>query len=131
LGLQAAVIEYARNVLNLKGAHSTEVNPETEHPLVIDMPEHHPGQMGGTMRLGKRTTIFRDESSILSKSFIYKYIVYSYPLYTLTCQLVDKFSERLYGSTKQIEERHRHRYEVNPKYVKDLEAAGLKFVGKT
>lgn len=59
LGLQAAVIEFARNVLKHEDAHSTEVNNSTAHPVVIDMPEHHPGQMGGTMRLGARTTIFR------------------------------------------------------------------------
>jgi CTP synthase len=65
------------------------------------MPEHHPGQMGGTMRLGKRTTIFKGESTI----------------------------RKLYGSVESVDERHRHRYEVNPKYVPDLEAKGLKFVG--
>ncbi|KOB74172.1 CTP synthase, partial [Operophtera brumata] len=50
LGLQAAVIEFSRNVLGLKGANSTEVDPQCEDKLVIDMPEHHPGNMGGTMR---------------------------------------------------------------------------------
>jgi CTP synthase len=101
LGLQAAVIEYARNVLKLEDANSTEVNPETKNPLVIDMPEHHPGIMGGTMRLGKRTTTFKGDSII----------------------------RKLYGNTETVDERHRHRYEVNPKYVNDLEAKGLKFVG--
>jgi CTP synthase len=101
LGLQAAVIEFARNVLGHADANSTEVNPNTQHPLVIDMPEHFPGQMGGTMRLGKRTTIFKGESTI----------------------------KKLYGNGETIEERHRHRYEVNPKYVEELEAKGLKFVG--
>lgn len=65
LGLQAAVIEFARNVLGLKGANSTEVNPECDDKLVIDMPEHHPGNMGGTMRLGKRKTYL--EPSIVCK----------------------------------------------------------------
>lgn len=101
LGLQAAVIEYARNVLDLKDANTTEVDPDTKNPLVIDMPEHHPGQMGGTMRLGRRTTIFKGDSVI----------------------------RKLYGNVETVDERHRHRYEVNPKYVNDLEAKGLKFVG--
>lgn len=101
LGLQAAVIEYARNVLLYEDANSTEVNPETKNPLVIDMPEHHPGQMGGTMRLGKRTTIFKGDSII----------------------------RKLYGNVETVDERHRHRYEVNPEYVDQLEAKGLKFVG--
>ncbi|CAG9795098.1 unnamed protein product [Diatraea saccharalis] len=100
LGLQAAVIEFARNVLGLKGANTTEVNPNCEDPLVIDMPEHHPGNLGGTMRLGKRKTYL--EPSVIT---------------------------RLYNRDV-IEERHRHRYEVNPEYIDRLEAAGLRFVGK-
>lgn len=102
LGLQTAVIEFARNVLNLPNANTTEVDPDVEHALVIDMPEHHPGDMGGTMRLGRRTTLFKEEKSVI---------------------------KQLYGNASQIEERHRHRYEVNPKYVEQLEAKGLKFVG--
>lgn len=101
LGLQCAVIEFARNVLNLADANSTEVG-DCEHELVIDMPEHNPGEMGGTMRLGKRTTLFKEGKSII---------------------------KQLYGNVNQIEERHRHRYEVNPKYVEQLEAKGMKFVG--
>lgn len=100
LGLQAAVIEFARNVLGLKGANTTEVNPECEDKLVIDMPEHHTGKLGGTMRLGKRKTYL--EQSVIT---------------------------RLYNK-EVIEERHRHRYEVNPEYIERLEAAGLRFVGK-
>uniref|UniRef100_A0A1L8DXU2 CTP synthase n=1 Tax=Nyssomyia neivai TaxID=330878 RepID=A0A1L8DXU2_9DIPT len=102
LGLQAMVIEFARNVLKLEDANSTEVDPTTKHPLVIDMPEHHPGDMGGTMRLGKRTTLFKEGDSIIKK---------------------------LYRNPKSVSERHRHRYEVNPKYVAALEEKGLKFVG--
>lgn len=101
LGLQAAVIEYARNVLKLEDANSTEVNPDTKNPLVIDMPEHHPGQMGGTMRLGRRTTLFKGDSTI----------------------------RKLYGNVESVDERHRHRYEVNPKFIDALEKMGLKFVG--
>ncbi|XP_017862918.1 PREDICTED: CTP synthase isoform X3 [Drosophila arizonae] len=102
LGLQAAVIEFARNVANLKDANSTEINPDTAHPLVIDMPEHHKGQMGGTMRLGKRRTIFADKPSTI---------------------------RQLYGNPKTVDERHRHRYEVNPEYVPQLESYGMNFVG--
>jgi len=67
LGLQAAVIEFARNVLNLQTANTTEIDPYTTCPVVIDMPEHNHGVMGGTMRLGKRRTRFHNEDSILSK----------------------------------------------------------------
>lgn len=102
LGLQAAVIEFTRNVMNWKDANSTEINPETPYPVVIDMPEHNQGQMGGTMRLGKRTTIFHGESTM----------------------------KKLYGNVSTVDERHRHRYEVNPQYVDQIEAAGLRFVGR-
>ncbi|KAF4519181.1 hypothetical protein B566_EDAN008244 [Ephemera danica] len=103
LGLQVAAIEFARGMLGWDNAHSTEFNPDTLHPIVIDMPEHNPGQMGGTMRLGKRQTLFTAQPSII---------------------------KQLYSNVDFIEERHRHRYEVNPKYISDFEAAGMKFVGR-
>ena len=67
LGMQIAVIEFARNVLGWKDANSTEFNPATKNPVVIEMPEHNPGSMGATMRLGKRKTIFKTSDSLLSK----------------------------------------------------------------
>ena len=48
-------------------ANSTEFNDKTSHPVVIEMPEHNPGNMGGTMRLGKRKTIFRHKDTVLGK----------------------------------------------------------------
>lgn len=90
-------------MLHWADAHSTEMNPDTTHPVIVDMPEHHGGDMGGTMRLGKRKTVFKTADSIL---------------------------RQLYGNTDCIEERHRHRYEVKPKYVPEFEAAGMKFVGQ-
>lgn len=75
LGLQSAVIEFARNVLGLKGANSTEVNPDCEDKLVIDMPEHHPGNLGGTMRLGKRKTYL--EPSIVCKFTSILFVLYN------------------------------------------------------
>lgn len=103
LGLQCAVIEFSRNVLGWEDANSAEIDPTTSHPVIIEMPEHNVGQMGGTMRLGKRETVFNTADSVLRK---------------------------LYQNVDTIEERHRHRYEVNPAYVAELERAGLKFVGK-
>ncbi|XP_014222385.2 CTP synthase-like [Trichogramma pretiosum] len=103
LGLQAAVMEFSKNVLKLDDVNSMEFAPDCKNPVVIDMPEHNKGDMGGTMRLGKRATRFVTDKSVL---------------------------RQLYGNVELIEERHRHRYEVNPKYVSDLEAAGLKFVGR-
>ncbi|XP_065649732.1 CTP synthase 1 isoform X2 [Hydra vulgaris] len=102
LGLQVAVIEFARNVLSWKDANSTEINACTQHPVVIEMPEHNQGQLGGTMRLGKRKTIFKKQNSIIRK---------------------------LYGDVDFIEERHRHRYEVNPSLAHYFEERGFMFVG--
>lgn len=102
LGMQCAVIEAARNLVGWADAKSTEMDENAERPVIINMPEHHTGDMGGTMRLGKRRTVFKTKDSILRK---------------------------LYGNREYVEERHRHRYEVNPEVVKNLEAKGLMFVG--
>ncbi|XP_073984265.1 CTP synthase isoform X2 [Rhodnius prolixus] len=102
LGLQAAVIEFARNALGMKNANTTEIDSNTESPVVVEMPEHNTGDKGGSMRLGKRTTIFKTTNSIL---------------------------RQLYGNKDKIEERHRHRYEVNPSYIQQFEENGFRFVG--
>lgn len=123
LGLQAAVIEYARNVLGLKNAHSTEMEPETGIPVVIEMPEHNTGQMGGTMRLGRRVTIFQDgKPSILRKR-------QKFNRFSSQLNCCNNVLGALYGGKLEVEERHRHRYEVNPHYMQEFEAAGLSFVG--
>uniref|UniRef100_A0A673HXC5 CTP synthase n=1 Tax=Sinocyclocheilus rhinocerous TaxID=307959 RepID=A0A673HXC5_9TELE len=103
LGMQLAVCEFARNVLGWEDANSTEFDPETKHPVVIEMPEHNPGQLGGTMRLGKRRTLFKSTSSVLRK---------------------------LYGDAEYVDERHRHRFEVNPELKHHFEDRGFRFVGQ-
>ncbi|XP_022762557.1 CTP synthase-like isoform X2 [Durio zibethinus] len=103
LGMQVAVIEFARSVLGLTDANSTEFDPSTRNPCVIFMPEGSKTQMGGTMRLGSRRTYF---------------------------EVMDCKSVKLYGNRRYIDERHRHRYEVNPDIVGRLENAGLSFTGK-
>lgn len=101
LGLQCAAIEYARNVLRLSAANSSEFDPDTPHP-VIALLEEQEGvtQKGGTMRLGTYETLLREGS----------------------------LSQRCYGRDR-IEERHRHRYEFNPTYREVFEAAGMLVVG--
>ncbi len=101
LGLQSAVIEFARNMCDLKGANSAEFDQKTPHPVIDMMIEQTKiKDMGGTMRLGE------------------------YP-----CKLKPgTAAAKLYGA-KQIDERHRHRFEVNPKYHRALEKAGLVFSG--
>lgn len=103
LGMQLAVCEFARNILGWEDANSTEFNPETKHPVVIDMPEHNSGQMGGTMRLGKRRTIFTSTNSVMRK---------------------------LYGNVEYVDERHRHRFEVNRELKHHFEKKGFQFVGQ-
>ncbi|XP_010537196.1 PREDICTED: CTP synthase 1 isoform X2 [Tarenaya hassleriana] len=103
LGMQIAVIEFARSVLGLQDANSTEIDPNTKNPCVILMPEGSKTHMGGTMRLGSRRTYF---------------------------QAKDSKAAKLYGNKSFIDERHRHRYEVNPAMVPRLERSGLSFSGK-
>ncbi|ETN39897.1 CTP synthase [Cyphellophora europaea CBS 101466] len=105
LGMQLAVVEYARNVVGLKGANSVELDAQTDDPIVIFMPEIDKATMGGNMRLGLRPTIFQ-EGSEWSRL------------------------RQLYDNAPEVHERHRHRYEVNPEYIDKLTAAGLNFIGK-
>jgi CTP synthase len=111
LGMQVALIEYARHVLNLKGANSTEFNKNCEHPIVSMISEwldregnveqrSEQTDLGGSMRLGAQTCVLTPNSK----------------------------SRQLYGRDK-ISERHRHRYEVNNHYLPQFEAAGLKIAG--
>jgi len=101
LGMQLAVIEFARDVVGLKDANSSEL-VKTEHPVIDLLPEQeNVRNMGGTMRLGNCEAIIKEGS----------------------------LAHKIYGSTTLIE-RHRHRYEVNPKYIPQIEAKGMKFTGK-
>jgi CTP synthase len=101
LGMQMAVIEFARNVLQIADAHSTEMNPRTANPVISMMEEQKRiKMMGGTMRLG------------------------AYP-----CELEEgSLAHKIYGSTN-ISERHRHRYEFNSDYLVAFENAGMNASG--
>jgi len=97
LGMQMACVEFARNVLGLKDAHSTEMGPDTKSPVIAMMEEQKAiTQMGGTMRLGAYNCDLREGSRTAA---IY--------------------------SSHHISERHRHRYEFNNEYLADFEAAGM------
>ncbi len=98
LGMQMAVIEYARNVLGLTDAGSTEMDPNTSNPVISLMEEQKTvTNKGGTMRLG-----------------------------AWDCKLMrDSLARKVYGGAAEIKERHRHRYEFNNKYKEALENAGL------
>lgn len=104
LGFQIATIEIARDVLGLEGASSTEFDPDTPHPVICIMEEQRGVvDMGATMRLGAMDVVVAEGSR--------------------AC--------RLYGGRTTISERHRHRYEVNPRYIEMLEGAGWRFTGRS
>jgi len=100
-GFQLAVVEYARNVCGLKDANSTEINPNTPHPVIDILPEQKKiKEKGATMRLGAYPAVLKEGSLV----------------------------RKLYRKEK-VYERHRHRYEVNPEYIEILEKNGLVFSG--
>jgi len=102
LGMQLAVVEFARNVVGLKSANSTEFDQDTPYPVIDLLPEQEDVvDMGATMRLG-------DYEAVLKSSSL---------------------AERIYG-TSTIVERHRHRYEVNPDFIEKIEVNGAVFSGK-
>lgn len=127
--MQCAVIEYARNVIQMKNAHSMEFAPDSSQQVVIEMPEHNPGQMGGTMRLGRRRTIFNTKDSTLCNAKLPVFHA-SVPIVAYSDLTNSVYADKLYGSNDEVWERHRHRYEVNPDKVTQLEKRGLHFVGK-
>ena len=101
-GFQMAVIEFARNVCGLKGANSTEIDPQTKEPVIDILPEQKKIEaLGGTMRLGGRDVEVRKGT----------------------------LAHKLYGKDS-VRERFRHRYEVNPDYIKRLEGNGMIFSGR-
>jgi len=104
LGFQMAVIEYARNVLGWKDANSTEFDPKCGHPVISELPDQKrlEGIMGGTMRLGAQDVAVQTGSLA---SFLWK------------------------GATT-VRERFRHRFEVDPAFIGQLESAGLVFSGR-
>jgi len=110
LGMQMMVVEYCREVLGIKDATSAEVDEEAPNPVIIKMLEHHPGKLGGTMRLGARGTIL-------------------HPLPSSDDQ-PKSLASLMYNGIDVVMERHRHRYEVNPEKIESLQQAGLRFTGK-
>jgi CTP synthase len=97
LGMQCAVIEFARNVLNFQEAHTTEIDENSKYPVISMMEEQkNIANMGGTMRLG-----------------------------AYTCKLKPNSNTAIAYNSELISERHRHRYEFNSDYLKDFEANGM------
>jgi len=130
LGMQVMVIEYARHVLGLKGANSTEFDEATAHPVVLFMPEINQKVMGGTMRLGARATTITpslpDGSPTLARE------VYGFPVEENNGDGSPSSGSPVDGMVLSVMERHRHRYEVNPGKVELIEGGGrgLVFSGR-
>src|SRR5699024_5387599 len=102
LGMQLASVEFARNVLGLEHAHSQEINPDTEHPIIGLLPDQeNVADMGGTLRLGVYPCALKDGSK----------------------------TKHVYNNEDVIHERHRHRYEFNNAYRKQFEENGMTFSG--
>jgi len=128
LGMQVAVIEFARNVQGRKDAHSTEFSPSTPDPVVVFMPEGSTTHLGGTMRLGSRTTILHDPYCTSAKLYAARGATSRGGLARLAGEGLAAGDGA--GAGNRVDERHRHRYEVNPDVVEGMEAAGLRFVGR-
>lgn len=124
-GMQLAIIEYARNVLGIKDAMTTEIDPKSKNPVVDLMPEQlknlQKENFGGSMRLGSYACYLK-QNTIASSAY---------------AKQSEKNNGRWQYATKKInnkrveiiKERHRHRYEVNPAYVAELEKGGVVFSG--
>ncbi len=133
-GMQLAVVEYARNLCNLHGANSTEIDPHTSYPVIDILPTQKSilaeSRYGATMRLGAYAAILEENSKVLD-------------LYTRIGRLQEDLKRidvirangdtfrlgNIEGQYNVIVERHRHRFEVNPNFVEMLEKAGLVFSG--
>lgn len=118
--MQLMVIEYARHVMKLDRANSTEFDESSPHPMVIFMPEINQLEMGGTMRLGARETTIQTRFTEAPQNITLASQVYG----------ITKDSNTPLPEQFDVLERHRHRYEVNPERVAAVEAAGLKFTGR-
>ncbi|MBI2579643.1 MAG: CTP synthase, partial [Candidatus Aenigmarchaeota archaeon] len=130
-GMQLATVEYARNVCNLEGAHTTEIDSKTKYPVIDILPSQIPlleqGKYGGTMRLGAYAAVL-EKSRVLGA-------------YSKNRMKSDKRMSEIVGKKEPFRlgiingdedfvlERHRHRFEVNPAFVRHLKDAGLSFPG--
>ena len=132
-GMQLAVVEFARNVCSLKDANTTEVNPRTKYPVIDILPTQkkliQESKYGGTMRLGAYVAVLKKGSNVFN-------------LYEKSGRInedrkklnelkisKEKFRLGLEKEKNVISERHRHRYEVNPKFISILEKKGMVFSG--
>ena len=129
-GMQLAIVEFARHMCGMHGAHTTEINKETKYPVIDLLPEQktvmEKGEYGGTMRLGAYPAIMKEGTKV-------------FDLYEKTSRLsqdaqrfeklVKKELFKPEKGKKVVLERHRHRYEMNPAFIEPLQEKGLVFAG--
>lgn len=145
-GMQLAVLEYAQSVLRLKEAHTAEIQPKTQHPVIDVMSDQKEkiakGNMGGTMRLGEYPAYLTKGSLVYSayvkagQGEILKTVAVARhgesdegDVSGHTTTKSQRLHNKVNVTVLSISERHRHRYEVNPEYVERLTAKGLVFSG--
>jgi CTP synthase len=129
LGMQVAVIEFAREICGLQGAHSTEMNPDTPHPVIDLMVEQKNVQaMGGTMRLGAYDCLLKSGTLAAEAYSRYEERSLKHAATTRPEQAQPK-SEEIGPERLVVSERHRHRYEVNNKYLPLMTERGLVISG--
>jgi CTP synthase len=134
-GMQLMTIEYARNVVGLEGANTAEINPKAPHVVIDIMPDQKKkiaeGNFGGSMRLGTY------KANVKKGTVAYDAYLKSGILNFKSVENQKSNIKNQISNTKNlpehltINERHRHRYEVNPEYIKKIEDAGLVFSGKS
>lgn len=137
LGMQIAVIEFCRTICGIEHAHSEEMDESAKDKVIIHMPEVSKSTMGAAMRLGLRNTVFQENSRFSKLRALYESEAVrtdgvpaaSDPTTTATAdgEVAAKLSP---SQPPIISERHRHRYEVNPKYVPVMASHNLNFIGK-
>ena len=122
-GMQLMTVEFARNVLGLKGAHTAEIDPKSPHLIIDIMPDQKKkiaeGKYGGSMRLGQYEAYLK-KGTVAEEA---------YRVQSAKLKMQSDNRSKSKNSELVIKERHRHRYEVNPEYIEQLEKGGLVFSG--
>jgi CTP synthase len=136
-GMQLMTIEFARNVLGLEGAHTAEIDPNSPHLIIDIMPDQKKkiveGNYGGSMRLGQYPAKLL-QGTIANEAYaeaVKKLKAESGKLKIDKIKGKDDEKDKKFAPAQTILERHRHRYEVNPEYVEQIEQGGMVFSGKS
>ncbi len=129
-GMQLAIVEFARNVCGMQGANTTETNPDTKYPVIDILPAQKSalaeGRYGASMRLGAYAAMLKNNTKVLD---IYRATDRLQRDMKKIASIKEKFRLGIVEGKNAVLERHRHRYEVNPKYAEAIEKKGMIFSG--